>query len=160
MATPARIVVLCEVNANPLDPTASGELTSAITNGNFVGSGTLNAGPAKCNMGYFGGSLNTVSSGAATCTLYGGGSSGPNGPHTNGSNFVLGDGHVVWASATQISEGYTAASDLAWEGDGFNGGRSNYCGPSNTCNSGRNAAGSNAPYNQAGQLPVGTFSGR
>ena len=114
---PANTIVLVEVQgitARPqsttgTDQSAASNNFSSVTDGETVytlaGAGTIPAG--KLATGYLGGR-----------TGFNGNFAAPTGLHTDGSNYLMTDGHVKWLRGTQVSSGNAAfqATDAQMSG--------------------------------------------
>lgn len=93
LVSPAKTVMACEVKgatANLSDPT---EAASPAAEGLYNDGGIY-------DTGYMGGRGNVNSA-----------FSGPLGRHTDGSNYLLSDGHVKFMRGTRVSSGYTANAE-------------------------------------------------
>ena len=119
---PAKTVFLCESHgdyARLLDPTESngGGVLSATTNGSLNGDIY-----AFANYGH-GGSMATGCLGGVDCSANVHGEGGNNflaktGVHTDGSNFMMCDGHVKWYRGSQVSGGSNAVAPDCLQGAG------------------------------------------
>lgn len=122
LTAPAKTVFLCEAYgayARLLDPTENNGngVLSPTTNGNFDGAVYAFNGYGK------GGSLATGCLGGLDCTPYVQGPGGVDflsktGPHTDGSNFMMCDGHVKWLRGSAVSGGSNAIAQDCRQGGG------------------------------------------
>ena len=126
LAAPARTVLLCEVQSifAPLtNPTESGGVNSIVsptTNGNF--NGTVFPFGNGNNQG---GMMETGCLGGLNCTQYLAnpgnfmeGFAALTGRHTDGSNYMMTDGHVKWLRGSQVSGGSNAIAPDCQQGGG------------------------------------------
>jgi prepilin-type N-terminal cleavage/methylation domain-containing protein/prepilin-type processing-associated H-X9-DG protein len=112
LSSPAKTVFLCESNgdyARLLDPNESNGagVLSATTNGSLDGTIFAFANYGK------GGSMATGCLGGVDCSANIGGPGGNGflartGLHTDGSNFMMCDGHIKWLKGSQVSGGSNA----------------------------------------------------
>ncbi|MEO7719008.1 MAG: DUF1559 domain-containing protein [Capsulimonas sp.] len=125
LAAPAKTVLLCEVQsiyAPITDPNEAGgfqDVISPTTNGNY--NGTVYPFP---NFGQ-GGMMETGCLGGLDCTPYLAttanfmeGFEKLTGRHTDGSNFMMTDGHVKWLRGSQVSGGSNAIAADCQQGGG------------------------------------------
>ncbi|MCW3059451.1 MAG: prepilin-type N-terminal cleavage/methylation domain [Capsulimonas sp.] len=126
LSAPTRTVLLCEVQsiyAPITDPMETGEannIVSPTSNGNF--NGTV----FPFGVGNFqGGMMETGCLGGLDCTPYLATSANfmegfekLTGRHTDGSNFMMTDGHVKWLRGSQVSGGSNAIAADCQQGGG------------------------------------------
>lgn len=116
LTSPTKTVLLCEVrgiSAVVTNPAEAGSgVVSSVTNGPYDGSvrpfGGFNNGE--------GGSLMTGCLGGLNCTPYinnpgGEGFAAATGLHTDGSNFMMCDGHIKWFRGASVSGGSNATAE-------------------------------------------------
>jgi prepilin-type processing-associated H-X9-DG protein len=87
---------------------------STTTSMDVAGAPTVSVGAPQYATGYIGGRLNVNNTYADE--------EAATGLHTGGANYLMGDGHVKWFMAQQVSSGQNAvASDCYQSGDGADG---------------------------------------
>jgi len=112
---PASTVLLCEVTNNLADVTAIDEaINSGATHLSVVTSDSggcigITKGAYDSVPGHTNELVATDSSGPVEGETQGLDPSYPLGRHTNGSNFLLGDGHVKWLTGSRVSGGGNSA---------------------------------------------------
>ena len=118
LVSPSKTVLLCEVQgiyAPVTDPQEQGGLNgvvSSVTNGNDLGQVFPFAGG-----NYQGGQLMTGCLGGKDCSAYinnpygNEGFAAKTGIHTDGSNFMMTDGHVKWYRGASVSGGSVALAE-------------------------------------------------
>ena len=94
--SPAKTVYLFEVLNTPADVTSLTDFNSGVGDG-YDGTGNLSPSAGYYATGAMGGGTNTQQFSKTT------------GLHSDGANYLLGDGHVKWLRGTQVSPGDTDA---------------------------------------------------
>ena len=116
LTSPSKTVLLCEVTG------LYGYVQDPMENGNIVSSGVTNgAVDGQVYFGwnggdYYGGKLQTGCLGGLDCTAYlnrpgARGFTALTGLHTDGSNYMLADGHVKWSRGSGVSGGSVALAE-------------------------------------------------
>ena len=98
----ARTVLLYEVTGSAVDMTKIGAAGSATGDN---GSPSSDGNPAGWNIGPGQFATGVMSGGAATIGTSKGNYSASTGRHTDGSNFLLADGHAKWLRGSSVSTG-------------------------------------------------------
>ncbi|MCW3059449.1 MAG: prepilin-type N-terminal cleavage/methylation domain [Capsulimonas sp.] len=118
LTSPAKTVLLCEITGlyghleDPLEKGGPNPVTSGVSNG--AADGTVWWGENGNN--HAGGHMETGCLGGLDCTAFvnrpgGLGFTAKTGRHTDGSNFMLCDGHVKWSRGSGVSGGSVALAE-------------------------------------------------
>jgi prepilin-type processing-associated H-X9-DG protein len=109
LTAPTNIVVLYEQEGIDAPVTANPEPASPIGMNSGASNGTLGDCVSKFATGYLGGAGGTPGYYSTSNRT------GPAGIHTDGSNFLLADGHVKWLKGNQVSLGIFAPTSTSDE---------------------------------------------